>query len=81
MTGGKEDAAISIKDEIKEGAGFAKEELNEHGKSPKSKDKAWEGRELRNRGVSKMARLRKRACPARIIRSGGVAPFCTILPA
>ena len=36
--------------ELKEGAGFVKEELNEHGKSPESQRKAQEGRDLRNEG-------------------------------
>lgn len=41
---------MTIKGEIKEAAGFAKEELYEHGKSPESKEKAQEGRDLRNEG-------------------------------
>ena len=41
---------MSIKGEIKEAAGFVKEELNEHGKSPASREKAQEGRNLRNEG-------------------------------
>jgi hypothetical protein len=41
---------MSVKGEIKEGAGFIKEELNEHGKSAESKRKAQEGRDLRNEG-------------------------------
>ena len=41
---------MSIKGEIKEAAGFVKEEAFEHGKSPASKEKAQEGRELRNEG-------------------------------
>jgi hypothetical protein len=32
------------------GAGFVKEEMNEHGKSPESQRKAQEGRDLRNEG-------------------------------
>src|ERR1700742_2371095 len=39
---------MSVKGEIKEGAGFLKEEMNEHGKSPESQRKAQEGRNLRN---------------------------------
>jgi hypothetical protein len=31
-------------------AGFVKEEMNEHGKSPESQRKAQEGRDLRNEG-------------------------------
>jgi hypothetical protein len=42
--------SMSVKGEIKEAAGFVKEELNEHGKSPESKAKAQEGRDLRNEG-------------------------------
>jgi hypothetical protein len=41
---------MSVKGEIKEGAGFVKEEIKEHGKSPESKEKAQEGRDLRNEG-------------------------------
>jgi hypothetical protein len=41
---------MSVKGHIKEAAGFAKEEAYEHGKSPESKIKAQEGRELRNEG-------------------------------
>jgi hypothetical protein len=41
---------MSVKGEIKEGAGFVKEEMNEHGKSPESQRKAQEGRDLRNEG-------------------------------
>ena len=41
---------MSIKGEIKEAAGFAKEEINEHGKTAEAKKKAEEGRNLRNEG-------------------------------
>jgi hypothetical protein len=41
---------MSVKGEIKEGAGFVKEEMNEHGKSLASERKAQEGRDLRNEG-------------------------------
>ena len=41
---------MSIKGEIKEAAGFVKEEANERGKSPQSQKKAQEGRDLRNEG-------------------------------
>ena len=41
---------MSIKGEIKEAAGFVKEELAEHGKSPAAKEAAQEGRDLRNEG-------------------------------
>jgi hypothetical protein len=46
----KEIASMSVKGEIKEGAGYIKEEINEHGKSPESQHKAKEGRDLRNEG-------------------------------
>ena len=39
-----------MKGEIKEGAGFVKEELNEHGKDSKSQQKAQEGRAARRTG-------------------------------
>jgi hypothetical protein len=41
---------MSVKGEIKESAGFVKEEINENGKSPDSQRKAQEGRDLRNEG-------------------------------
>ena len=41
---------MSVKGEIKEAAGYVKEELHEHGKSPESQQKAQEGRDLRNEG-------------------------------
>lgn len=41
---------MSIEGKAKEAAGFIKEELNEHGKSPESQKKADEGRALRNEG-------------------------------
>ena len=41
---------MSIKGEIKEAAGYAKEELYEHGKSAESQRKAQEGRDMRNEG-------------------------------
>jgi hypothetical protein len=41
---------MSIEGKIKEAAGFVKEELYEHGKSPESQEKAQEGRDLRNEG-------------------------------
>jgi hypothetical protein len=41
---------MSVKGEIKEAAGFIKEEANEHGKSAASKEKAQQGRDLRNEG-------------------------------
>jgi hypothetical protein len=44
------EAKMSIKGEIKEAAGYVKEEAFEHGKSPESQKKAQEGRDLRNEG-------------------------------
>ncbi len=41
---------MSIKGQVKEAAGYIKEEANEHGSSAKSQQKAQEGRELRNEG-------------------------------
>lgn len=41
---------MSVKGQIKEAAGFVKEEANEHGKTPEANQKAREGRELRNEG-------------------------------
>lgn len=41
---------MSVKGKIKEAAGFAKEELYEHGQSAESQKKAQEGRDLRNQG-------------------------------
>ena len=41
---------MSVKGQIKEAAGFVKEETFEHGKSAESQQKAQEGRELRNDG-------------------------------
>jgi hypothetical protein len=41
---------MSVKGEIKEAAGFVKEEAYEHGKSSDSLRKAREGRDLRNEG-------------------------------
>jgi hypothetical protein len=41
---------MSVTGKVKEAAGYAKEEANEHGKSPESQRKAQEGRDLRNEG-------------------------------
>jgi hypothetical protein len=46
----KLESSMSIKGEIKEAAGFVKEEAFEHGKSAESQKKAQEGRDLRNEG-------------------------------
>lgn len=41
---------MSIEGKAKEAAGYVKEEIYEHGKSPEAKQKAQEGRDLRNEG-------------------------------
>lgn len=41
---------MSVTGQIKEAAGFVKEELYEHGTSAEDKKKAQEGRDLRNEG-------------------------------
>jgi uncharacterized protein YjbJ (UPF0337 family) len=41
---------MSIKGHAKEAAGYIKEEMNEHGKSADSQQKAQEGRNERNEG-------------------------------
>lgn len=41
---------MSIKGQVKEAVGHAKEELHEHGNTASSKQKAQEGRNLRNEG-------------------------------
>ncbi|WCT72577.1 hypothetical protein PQ455_13155 [Sphingomonas naphthae] len=41
---------MSVEGKIKEAAGYVKEELNEHGKTPEAQQRAEEGRELRNEG-------------------------------
>lgn len=41
---------MSVKGNIKEAAGFIKEEMNEHKNTPEAQKKAAEGRALRNEG-------------------------------
>lgn len=41
---------MSVEGMAKEAAGYVKEELNEHGKSPEAQKKAQEGRDMRNEG-------------------------------
>lgn len=41
---------MSVEGKVKEAAGFVKEEFYEHGKTPEDKQKAQEGRDLRNEG-------------------------------
>ena len=54
---------MSIKGEIKEAAGFVKEELNEHGKSPEAHERAEEGRDLRNEGRVEDGKAPKTTAP------------------
>jgi hypothetical protein len=46
----QQETDMSVEGKIKEAAGYVKEEMNEHGKSPESQKKAEEGRALRNEG-------------------------------
>jgi hypothetical protein len=41
---------MSVEGKIKEGAGYIKEEMNEHKNDPKSQKKAQDGRDMRNEG-------------------------------
>jgi hypothetical protein len=41
---------MSVKGQVKEAAGYVKEETYEHGKTAESQQKAQEGRALRNEG-------------------------------
>ncbi|MGV3770603.1 MAG: hypothetical protein ACO1NM_11280 [Sphingobium phenoxybenzoativorans] len=54
---------MSIKGEVKEAAGYIKEEAYEHGKSAKSREKAQEGRDLRNEGRMEDGKAPKTAEP------------------
>ncbi len=54
---------MSIKGEIKEAAGYVKEEAYEHGKSAKSQQKAQEGRDLRNEGRIEDGKAPKSGAP------------------
>jgi hypothetical protein len=54
---------MSVKGEIKEAAGYVKEEMNEHGKSPESLKKAQEGRDLRNEGRIEDGKAPKTSVP------------------
>ena len=56
---------MSVKGQIKEAAGFVKEEMNEHGTSPESKAKAQDGRELRNEGRLEDGKARKTGEPGK----------------
>ncbi|MBB5684900.1 hypothetical protein [Sphingobium boeckii] len=54
---------MSIKGEIKEAAGYLKEEANEHGKTPEAQKKAQEGRDLRNEGRIEDGKAPKSSTP------------------
>ncbi|MDX3910156.1 MAG: hypothetical protein QHC67_10095 [Sphingobium sp.] len=54
---------MSIEGKAKEAAGYVKEEMNEHGKSPESQKKAEEGRDLRNEGRVEDGKARKTTEP------------------
>jgi hypothetical protein len=54
---------MSIKGQIKEAAGFVKEEMNEHGKSADSQAKAQEDRNLRNEGRIEDGKTPKSTAP------------------
>lgn len=54
---------MSIKGQIKEAAGFVKEEAFEHGQSADSRKKAQEGRELRNEGRAEDGKAPKTTVP------------------
>ncbi len=54
---------MSVKGEIKEAAGFVKEEAYEHGQTAESKRKAQEGRDLRNEGRMEDGKLPKTTKP------------------
>jgi hypothetical protein len=64
---------MSVKGEIKEAAGFVKEEAHEHGKTAESKAKAQEGRNLRNEAESKTARLPRSPSPVPAARKSEVS--------
>jgi hypothetical protein len=55
---------MSVKGHIKEAAGYAKEEMNEHGTSAESQRKAEEGRELRNEGRIEDGKAPKTSTPS-----------------
>ena len=54
---------MSVKGQIKEAAGFVREEMNEHGTSAESQKKAQEGRELRNEGRVEDGKAPKTTAP------------------
>ena len=54
---------MSVKGNVKEAAGFAKEEAYEHSKTPEGQKKAQEGRDLRNEGRIEDGKAPKTAKP------------------
>jgi hypothetical protein len=54
---------MGVKGEVKEAAGYIKEEAFEHGKSPESQKKAQEGRDLRNEGRVEDGKAPKTSTP------------------
>jgi hypothetical protein len=60
-----QEMTMSVKGQIKESAGYVKEEAYEHGKSADSKIKAQEGRELRNEGRVEDGKTPKTAQPGK----------------
>ncbi|MBC2664658.1 hypothetical protein H7F51_03895 [Novosphingobium flavum] len=54
---------MSIEGKAKEAAGYLKEEAYEHGKSAESRQKAQEGRDLRNEGRIEDGKAPKTAKP------------------
>jgi hypothetical protein len=54
---------MGVKGEIKEAAGYIKEEAFEHGKSAESQKKAQEGRDLRNEGRIEDGKTPKTSTP------------------
>ena len=54
---------MSIKGQIKEAAGFAKEEAYEHSKTAQGQQKAQEGRALRNEGRIEDGKAPKTSAP------------------
>jgi hypothetical protein len=55
--------SMSLKGQIKEAAGFVKEELNEHGDGAEAQRKAQEGRDLRNEGRAEDGKAPKTSEP------------------
>ena len=54
---------MSIEGQVKEAAGFVKEEMNEHGTSAGARERAQEGRDLRNEGRVEDGKAPKTTAP------------------